>query len=61
MYKNIKLPQILGLTASPLKRKITKDIKDEARIAISQICENLDSFMVLDPEVQNYNESEGDD
>jgi ERCC4-related helicase len=60
-HKNIRLPQILGLTASPLKKKITKDIKDEATKALTQICENLDSMMVLDPEVQNYEESEGSD
>ena len=50
----IKLPQILGLTASPLKKKIDKDVNKVGRLALETLCENLDSVMVIDPEVLDF-------
>ena len=50
------LPQILGLTASPFKKKLTNDnnsLKNSALLSLINICENLDSVIVADPSLIN--------
>ena len=54
-YKREQLPQILGLTASPLKKKISMTIEATALKAMTEICENLDAQMVIDPELLENN------
>ena len=57
-----KLPRILGLTASPLKKKLNNsEIISTAYKALNQLCENMDAKMVIDPEVLGYEESIGQD
>lgn len=59
-----KLPQILGLTASPLKKKIDKDVISTGKKALENLCDNLDSVMVIDPDVLEFEQltkSEEDD
>ncbi len=57
-----KLPKILGLTASPLKKKLnSSDIISTAYNALNQLCENMDAKMVIDPDVLGYDESVGQD
>jgi ERCC4-related helicase len=63
-FPGSKLPQILGLTASPLKKKIDKDVITTGKKALETLCENLDSVMVIDPEVLDFGneiKSEEDD
>jgi ERCC4-related helicase len=59
-YKNenydIKFPQILGLTASPLKKKIENDILSSATESLTNLAENLDCDFVIDPELYSMNE-----
>ena len=55
--KNAKLPLILGLTASPLKSKITNNIEETALKAMTTLCENLNSQIVIDPELKFDNKS----
>ena len=57
-YKLPKLPQILGLTASPLKKKIKQDIEITGRQALENISNNLNCEMVIDPDVMEYNYDE---
>lgn len=54
-----RLPIILGLTASPLKTKIGPTIEETALKAMTCLCENLDSQMIIDPDlkVDDYNNS----
>jgi ERCC4-related helicase len=52
-----KLPQILGLTASPLKKKIENDVQNSAYESLINLAENLDSDFVIDPELQALNNS----
>ena len=52
--ENYKLPQILGLTASPLKKKLDSNINDAAKQALISLSESLDCKIVIDPEVLNY-------
>ena len=54
-FKREQLPQILGLTASPLKKKISMTIEATALKAMTEICENLDAQMVIDPELLENN------
>ena len=56
-----KLPRILGLTASPLKTKIGEESLDLiARNALSSISENLDSYIILDPDAKKLFEEMDD-
>ena len=48
---DIKLPQILGLTASPFKKKIEGSVLNEAQNALTKICENLNSSILIDPDL----------
>ena len=50
-FKNIKLPIIIGLTASPLKSGIKGSIGESAQKAMEQLSENLDCCIVIDPDV----------
>ena len=50
-YKGIKLPKIIGLTASPLKSSIKGSIDISAQKAMELLCENLDSSIVIDPDI----------
>lgn len=61
-FSGCQLPQILGLTASPLKKKIDKDVITTGKKALETLCENLDSVMVIDPEVLEFgNEMKSED
>ena len=56
-----KLPQILGLTASPLKKKIKESIETTAMKAMVELSENLDSQIVIDPDaIKSFNEIKQD-
>jgi ERCC4-related helicase len=50
-FKNIKLPRIIGLTASPLKSSIKGSIESSAQKAMEILSENLDSCIVVDPDI----------
>ena len=50
-FKGIKLPTIIGLTASPLKSGIKGSIGDSAQKAMETLSENLDCFFVIDPDM----------
>ena len=50
-FKNIKLPRIIGLTASPLKSSIKGSIESSAQKAMEILSENLDSCIVIDPDI----------
>ena len=50
-FKNIKLPRIIGLTASPLKSSIKGTIESSAQKAMELLCENLDSCIIIDPDI----------
>ena len=50
-FKNIKLPIIIGLTASPLKSGIKGSIGESAQKAMEQLSENLDCCIVIDPDM----------
>ena len=50
-FKNIKLPIIIGLTASPLKSGIKGNIGDSAKNAMENLSENLDCTFVIDPDM----------
>ena len=50
-FKNITLPRIIGLTASPLKSSIKGTIESSAQKAMELLCENLDCSMVIDPDI----------
>ena len=53
-FKNITLPRIIGLTASPLKSSIKGSIESSAQKAMELLCENLDSSIIIDPDlIQN--------
>ena len=50
-FKNIKLPIIIGLTASPLKSGIKGTIGESAKNAMEALSENLDCCFVIDPDM----------
>ena len=50
-FKGIKLPKIIGLTASPLKSSIKGSIEFSAQKAMELLCENLDSSIIIDPDI----------
>ena len=50
-FKGIKLPRIIGLTASPLKSSIKGSIESSAQKAMELLCENLDSSIIIDPDI----------
>ena len=50
-FKGIKLPKIIGLTASPLKSGIRGSIGISAQKAMETLSENLDCFVVIDPDM----------
>ena len=52
-FKNIKLPVIIGLTASPLKSGIKGTIGESAKNAMEALSENLDCCFVIDPDMIN--------
>ena len=59
-FKNIKLPKIIGLTASPLKSAIKGNIGESAKIALKTLSENLDCSIVIDPDMikeENYDKN----
>jgi endoribonuclease Dicer len=58
-HKDVKLPQILGLTASPLKKKIESDVENSANESLTNLAENLDCEFIIDPELYALNESNG--
>ena len=58
--KNVqkKFPQIIGLTASPLKNGIKGKIEIIAKNAMKLLCENLDSVFIIDPDILKENKDE---
>ena len=50
-FKNIKLPIIIGLTASPLKSGIKGTVGESAKNAMETLSENLDCSFVIDPDM----------
>ena len=52
---NLNYPRIYGLTASPLKKGIKGPVEVSIIKAMEQLCENLDSVIVIDPEMNNSN------
>ena len=53
--ENLNYPRIYGLTASPLKKGIKGPVEVSIIKAMEQLCENLDSVIVIDPEMNNSN------
>jgi len=51
----IKYPRIYGLTASPLKKGLKGSIEASIYKAMEKLCENLDSIIIIDPEMNNSN------
>lgn len=51
----IKYPRIYGLTASPLKKGLKGSIEASIYKAMEKLCENLDSVIIIDPEMNNSN------
>jgi ERCC4-related helicase len=51
-----KFPQILGLTASPLKKKIDSDVQNTAHESLINLAENLDCEFVIDPDLYALNQ-----
>ena len=60
-YKRLKpnvdlnYPRIYGLTASPLKKGIKGSVEASIVKAMEQLSENLDSVVIIDPEMNNSN------
>ena len=52
---NLNYPRIYGLTASPLKKGIKKPFEASILKAMEKLSENLDSVIVIDPEMNNSN------
>ena len=50
-FKDITLPIIIGLTASPLKSSIKGSIGESAQKAMESLSENLDCSIVIDPDM----------
>ena len=52
------LPRIYGLTASPMKNRIGGNSRQlAANEALIKLSENLDSVVIIDPEVVNFKEN----
>ena len=60
-YKDRKLPQILGLTASPFKRKFNKIDSSILTNELAHFCENMDCVLVMDPDIFDYKFEVGND
>lgn len=54
-YIGYRLPRIIGLTASPFKKKITQNVYQEAYEAVRNLSENLDCFIIADPDIFTVN------
>jgi len=52
---NYPYPRIYGLTASPLKKGIKGSIEESVIKTMEKLSENLDSVIVIDPEMNNSN------
>ena len=52
---DLNYPRIYGLTASPLKKGIKGSVEASIVKAMEQLSENLDSVVVIDPEMNNSN------
>ena len=52
---DLNYPRIYGLTASPLKKGIKGSVEASIIKAMEQLSENLDSVVVIDPEMNNSN------
>ena len=52
---NLKYPMIYGLTASPLKKALKDPIEASIIKSMENLCENLDSVIIIDPEMNNSN------
>ena len=52
---NLNYPRIYGLTASPMKKGIKGPVEASIIKAMEQLCENLDSVIIIDPEMNNSN------
>lgn len=52
---DLNYPRIYGLTASPLKKGIKGSVEASIVKAMEQLSENLDSVIVIDPEMNNSN------
>ena len=52
---NCPYPRIYGLTASPLKKGVKGSIEENVIKAMEKLSENLDSVVIIDPEMNNSN------
>ena len=52
---NFPYPRIYGLTASPLKKGVRGSIGESVIKAMEKLSENLDSVIIIDPEMNNSN------
>ena len=52
---NLNYPRIYGLTASPLKKCLKGSVEASIIKAMEKLSENLDSVVVIDPEMTNSN------
>ena len=52
---SLNYPRIYGLTASPLKKGIKKPFEASILKAMEKLSENLDSVIIIDPEMNNSN------
>ena len=59
--KSVKLPQILGLTASPIKKNFNNINALKITSELINFCENMDCFLVMDPDVIEYKIEKGND
>jgi hypothetical protein len=52
---NCPYPRIYGLTASPIKKGVKGSIEESVIKAMEKLSENLDSVIIIDPEMNNSN------